>query len=159
MPFTIDPNNPVESLQSVGLSCQEVNTSSKSSIGLGGGLDIDLSKRNAVRYVWGIPGGTKVQGSFSHENLDTKVVKIFKKELQTGDKAFDDTVYIKTNDKEAMTQFLESKQMRSIVLDIIEDGGKIVIDQNKVVYDVSNGASPKQKFEMAQVIATLAGLV
>ena len=159
MSVTIDPNNPIESLQSVGLSCQEVNTSSHSSMKLGKGLDIDLGNKSTVRYIWSIPGGTKVQGSFSHENLDTKVVKIFKKELQTGDKMFDDLVYIKTSDKDSMAQFLQSQQMRTIISDIIEDGGKIVIDRNQVVYEVTNGASPKQKFEMATVIATLAGLV
>ena len=57
------------------------------------------------------------------ESIGKKLVKIFKKELQTGDHVFDDMVYVTTSDKPKAAAFLDSEEIRAIISGVVVEGG------------------------------------
>lgn len=71
---------------------------------------------------------TPLHVTFSKEGLGKKLVKIFKKELQTGDATFDTTVYVSTDTPETTGKLLESNVVRAIVARIVAGGGHVEID-------------------------------
>jgi len=70
-----------------------------------------------------LPKEARIKASFSKEGLVKKLVKLFKKELQTGDQAFDDAVYISTDTPEATAIFLTDPNLRAIIAELVEHGG------------------------------------
>jgi hypothetical protein len=60
------------------------------------------------------------------------VLKIFKKEIQTGDGIFDEAVMIKTDTVDETAALLESTDLRAIIERVITNGGGIEIDGTSV---------------------------
>ena len=79
-----------------------------------------------------LPKSTGVQATFSAEGFGDKLLKIFKKEIQTGDGIFDEAVLIKTDTVDATAALLESTDMRAIIERVITTGGGIEIDGTSV---------------------------
>ncbi len=75
-----------------------------------------------------LPAASVMQVTFTKEGLGKKLVKLFKKEIQTGDEAFDSVVYVSTDTTDETTQFLTSNVVRAIVARIISGGGHVEID-------------------------------
>ncbi len=80
-----------------------------------------------------LPTPSKVQGSFSREGIVNKIVKLFKKEIQVGDKAFDDLVYISTDTPEATTAFLNAPGIQNTLMVAASAGGSFEIEGTRVV--------------------------
>ena len=98
-------------------------------------------------------GGTIAQASFTKESLGKSIVKIFKRELQTGDAFFDDMVYIATNNKETTEKFLEEDAVRDYITDVISQGGSIILEETKIQLSIVGELSASERDKMAQFIA------
>ena len=83
-----------------------------------------------LRYT--LPKSTGVEATFSYEGMTERLVKIFKKEIQTGDPLFDEHVHIKTDTEGATEKLLQSSELRAIVEGIVAEGGAVEIDGAKV---------------------------
>lgn len=79
-----------------------------------------------LRYT--LPKSTGVEATFSFEGLTERLVKIFKKEIQTGDALFDEHVHIKTDTEDATEKLLQSSELRTIIEGIVSEGGAVEID-------------------------------
>jgi hypothetical protein len=75
-----------------------------------------------------LPKPLPIRATFGREGLADKLLKIFKKEIQTGEALFDEAVRIKTDTVEATTALLESADIRAVVERVIVNGGSIEID-------------------------------
>jgi hypothetical protein len=69
---------------------------------------MQLSEKETTEVTLTLPRATAVAATFSKEGIGKKLVKIFKKELQTGDQAFDDAIYISTDTPELTKALLSS---------------------------------------------------
>lgn len=124
-----------------GLRAERSTVTKTATVSVGG---VDASSKSVSGYheVWSLPEVPKVQASFTREApLDT-IVKWFKAEVQTGDKKFDDLVYVSTGTAEATTQFLSNAEVRYLIGYAIERGGSVTIKDNLVeaefLWDESN---------------------
>ena len=75
-----------------------------------------------------LPKAIELQATFSKEGFGNKVVKIFKKEIQAGDPAFDEVVYVKTDTEELTAALLKATDARRAIASIVGAGGLIQID-------------------------------
>ena len=58
--------------------------------------------------------------------------KLFSKELQTGDREFDDAVFIKTKTPDTTSKLLESERVRKVISLSVITAGAVEIDRNHV---------------------------
>jgi hypothetical protein len=86
-----------------------------------------------VIYTLALPVKPQVQATFSKEGVAQKVVKIFKKEIQVGDKAFDDMVYVSTDTPDATLAFLKDQDTQSSIFAWVATGGDLIIRDNVVI--------------------------
>jgi hypothetical protein len=84
-------------------------------------------------FVCALPSPPKIHASFSPEGVLDKVVKIFKKEIQVGDKTFDDAVYVSTDTPAETAAFLQSQSIQNTILMCVMGGGSIEVTQNQVI--------------------------
>ncbi len=75
----------------------------------------------------------KIQASFTREGLGQKLVKLFKKEIQVGEAAFDDVVYVSTDTPEETAAFLKSPDIRATILTAVREGGSVLIDERHII--------------------------
>ena len=73
-----------------------------------------------------LPVSTGLQASFRKESWGDSLVKIFKKELQTGDPAFDKLIYISTDTLERTRAFL-TPEVREAISFTVDMGGSVEI--------------------------------
>jgi hypothetical protein len=85
-------------------------------------------EEGVVELRYKLPKSTGVEATFAFEGITQRLVKIFKKEIQTGDALFDEHVHIKTDTTEATEKLLESPELRQIVEGIVSGGGAVEID-------------------------------
>lgn len=95
-----------------------------------GGVDISSSEKTKIDML--LPKPSPVRASFRKESWGDAVVKVFKKELQTGDKSFDDLVYISTDTPEETRRFLAVDDIRQKLALCIETGGSLEVDGTSV---------------------------
>jgi hypothetical protein len=94
----------------------------------GSGAEVDQTKAELTEIGFTLPKSTEVQATFAFEGFTERLVKIFKKELQTGDGLFDEHVHIKTDTPRTTAKLLESSELRAIIEGIVGDGGAVEID-------------------------------
>jgi hypothetical protein len=109
-----------------------------------GGIELSSSEKKTTRLTLGLPKEAKIKAEFCTESFAKKLIKIFKKEIQTGDQVFDDAIYISTETPEATAQFLTNADLRMTILALVESGpiqisGKTV---TAVVADHSHDEDP-----------------
>lgn len=92
-----------------------------------------------VRYI--LPKSTKVEATFAYEGLTERMVKIFKKEVQTGDALFDEHVHIKTETPDETSALLDSIELRAIIEGIVSEGGAVEVDGATVKVELKDAAS------------------
>ena len=66
-------------------------------------------------------GAQQLEASFSREGLGSKIGKLFRPELQVGDPLFDDDVYIRTDDPDALGRLLRSPGLQSVLHNAISE--------------------------------------
>jgi len=91
-----------------------------------------VGARTGVREVWTLPAAPAVQATFGAEGLLTKLKKIFSSELQVGDAAFDDAVYVQTTTPDATRAWLASADVRAALIAIARGGDRFEIAGNTV---------------------------
>ncbi|HSH01572.1 MAG TPA: hypothetical protein VLL52_03565 [Anaerolineae bacterium] len=109
-------------------------------------------------YHWTLPQQVDIQANFGPEKLQHKVIKILRREIQTGHEIFDDVVYIATNTKKATETFLQNAEVRRIIYNIVQLDGSITIDHRQVRFlthgETKSKAEPN-KAEMARFLRVL----
>jgi hypothetical protein len=75
-----------------------------------------------------LPEQSRVAASFTKEGAGQKLAKLFSRELQTGDEAFDHDVYIKTDTLELTKKLLEVVGVRDAIANIVRAGGVLQLD-------------------------------
>lgn len=93
---------------------------------------MELSANETTEVTLTLPRATSVAATFSKEGIGKKLVKLFKKELQTGDKAFDDAIYISTDTPEPTKALLSSDGVRELIALHVGTGGPIEIQGTTV---------------------------
>lgn len=88
---------------------------------------MQLSEKETTEVTLTLPRATAVAATFSQEGIGKKLVKIFKKEMQTGDQAFDDAIYISTDTPEPTKALLSSDSVREVISVNVGTGGPIEI--------------------------------
>jgi hypothetical protein len=83
---------------------------------------VEVKRTETTRFTMTLPQAAKLTVSFTKEGLVQKFVKLFKNELQVGDAEFDKAVYISTDSQDATKRFLESPQMRALILELVRSG-------------------------------------
>jgi len=104
-----------------------------------------------------LPRSAAVVASLTREGLGHKLKKIVKKELQTGDKAFDDAVFIATDTPEATAAFLATPEVRAAVAAIIGAGGAIAIDARRITIEVAGPGGDALEAHVGTVTRALVG--
>jgi hypothetical protein len=151
MTISINASDPLGSLRQQGIQVERVETSSSTSFQING-IPVTSGVEQGARYTFtGVQSELKVV--FQKEGVLKKIVKIFSSELQTGDQAFDQLVYINTNDKEKTGTFLQDEGNREIIAKIIGRGGNLSIDGDTVVSEIPNDADPEELIALANLIA------
>lgn len=74
-----------------------------------------------------LPTKPRVQASFTREGLVTSLKKLFTSELQMGEQAFDDVVYIATDTPVETAAFLSSARVRETIRRAVSEGGSLLI--------------------------------
>ena len=118
--------------------------------------DVDLSSSEKTRIEMVLPRPSPVRATFRKESWGDAVVKIFKKEIQTGDKAFDDLVYIATDTPEATRAFLASDDVRKKLELCVETGGSLEVNGTRVVAYVT-GHDTKDDPALVDIVWALLG--
>ena len=89
--------------------------------------------------------------------LGHKLKKIVKRELQTGDKAFDDAVFIATDTHDATAALLAVAEVRAAIAGIVAAGGTIAIDARRMTIDVAGAGSDDDDARVAVLTRALVG--
>lgn len=97
---------------------------------------VKVSQEQLTRLDIKLPRPSPLHASFRRQSWGDAIVKLFKAEIQTGEKSFDDLVYISTNTSEATQAFLGSQEIRDAIALTIETGGALEIDGDRVVAHV-----------------------
>lgn len=93
---------------------------------------MQLSEKETTEVTLTLPRATAVAATFSKEGIGKKLVKLFKKELQTGDKAFDDAIYISTDTPDPTKALLASDGVRELIALHVGTAGPIEIQGSTV---------------------------
>lgn len=104
-----------------------------------------------------LPRAPAVQASFSREGVLKKLIKVFKKELQVGDKTFDDVVYVSTDTPDATAALLRSNDIQTTILLAVTDGGSIEIEGSKVTATFPFGDTHEEDPNLFRFVQALLG--
>jgi len=130
-----DSERPLPTLEAAGVRLVRTPTSNNVR---GDFADISGLIKSGERFEFTLPESTKLTAAFGQEGVVKKLLKFFQSELQVGDPAFDDAVFISTGDEEATERFLEDKEVRELIMDFVRDGGSVVIEGKSVIVDLMN---------------------
>lgn len=140
----------MSSLTEMGCSVQYAKKSSSTSLN---GIEISSNETTELKIT--LPKKASVQATFSKEGMAKKLVKLFKKELQTGDPHFDRLIYIATDTPEATSALLASEDLRMLIIDVVNMGGPIEIEESKVTMSVAGHTESEPREAVTLVKAIL----
>lgn len=112
------------------------------------GVVVSQKKTTALKMT--LMNEASLRASFKKEGVVEKVVKLFKKELQTGDVEFDKKVYISTDTPDVTARFLEDENVRLLILALVQWGG-VEVD-GKVVQASVEGHTDDAPRELVQFL-------
>ena len=98
-------------------------------------LDNTLRKISALAEA---PHPSGIDATLQREGIGAKLKKIVEKEIQVGNKAFDDAVWIRTSTNEETAAFLALSGVQAAVLELIDMNGVISIKQDKIHVEATN---------------------
>ncbi|MBI5534407.1 MAG: hypothetical protein HY898_16910 [Deltaproteobacteria bacterium] len=143
------------SFADLGVQVQRSFVTNRSSLNAGG-LNVSLSNEQTTKYVLTLPRPSPIRASFRKESWGDALVKIFKKEIQTGDAEFDKLIYISTDTTEETTAFLRSPELRNALALAVDTGGPVEIDAARVTA-YSIGHDNKDDPTLVRIVAALLG--
>jgi len=130
-----DPSRPIDTLRQAGVQASKTETSSSVSVE---GVSIASASTAGEQWHFTLPEPSQLKASFGKEAVLKKIVKIFSKELQVGDPAFDDKVYISTSDPEKTGHFLQNEDVRNLIAEFVGEGGAVEIEGARVMVHAVN---------------------
>jgi hypothetical protein len=116
---------------------------------------VTVSSKTTTRFTLGLPREARIKASFSKEGLVKKLVKLFKKELQTGDAAFDDAVYVSTDTPDLTATFLTDPSIRAIIAELVQHGG-VEVDGAKMACELE-GELDGEPAELVRLVKAVLG--
>lgn len=122
----------MRTLLDLGVTVQRSLITNESSVTIGG-TAVSQTNDKLTKLSMTLPKASPVRASFRKESWGDAIVKVFKKELQTGDAEFDKLVYITTDTPNETAAFLQSPEIRAAIALAIDTGGPIEIDGTHVV--------------------------
>jgi len=84
--------------------------------------------RHVIELTFKLPQPVLMGFSFIREEFKHKLTKLFKAEIQVGDKMFDDMVYITTDTPKDVASMLSIQEVRDVVYQFIYNGGHVTLD-------------------------------
>lgn len=120
-----------QQLEALGVTVKRAFKSSSTSIN-----GMELASGETTEFTLLLPRATAIKAHFTKEGLGKKIAKLFKKELQTGDAAFDSAVFIATDTPEATASLLASEEVRAAIALTIQTAGPVDIDSATVQIEV-----------------------
>ena len=87
-----------------------------------------LADEDVTEIAFTLPKPTSAQATFRSESFGERLLKVFKKELQTGDGIFDEAVLIKTDTEEVTSELLKSVELRAVIERVVTSGGAVELD-------------------------------
>ncbi len=115
------------SLEARGARVEASTVSSQTSV-----QGVTVGERTGVREVWTLPSAPSVQATFGAEGFFTRLKKLFSSEIQVGDAAFDDAVYVQTTTPDAPRAWLASAEVRAALIAIARGGDGFEVVGNTV---------------------------
>jgi hypothetical protein len=137
-------------LEALGVHVTRTYKSSSTSVS---GMELASSETTEFGLV--LPKPSEVKAHFTKEGLGKKIAKLFKKELQTGDAAFDAAVFIATDTPDETAKLLASEDVRNAIALTIQTAGPIDIDHDTVRMEVAG----RQDGDDAAVLALVRALI
>ncbi len=135
------------------LGCTTKHVFRSSSTNLNG---VQVSSNESTEFRIGLPRVPAVQAVFSKEGLGKKLVKLFKQELQTGDQAFDQAVYISTDTLEATQAMLGDASLRALIAELVAIGGPVSVEGQTLTLTIP-GHSADEPPEAEALVRALLG--
>ena len=143
-------------LEALGFSYKKVDTTSSSGFEING-IPVSQSSSFGERYEWTLPRPATFEAAFGPEGFAKKLVKIFKKEIQMDDAPFDDAVYVSTSDEENTRAFLSDATIRASIAALVNEGGKVVVESERVLYSIHEIMTPAQEHGMVLFLKRAVG--
>lgn len=111
-----------------GLRVQGLAVASHPASGHSGGLS-----RSAIG---GLPYDLGLRATFGPEDLLTKLGKLFRREIRTGDETFDGLIHVDTEEPEPVAVALQDRTLRTAIVHAVDEtGGSVLIDGSRVSYE------------------------
>lgn len=106
------------------------------------GIAVERTTKNGTtKFRVTLPKPWRIKASFSREGAGQKVAKLFTRELQTGDLAFDQDVYIKTDTRTHTAELLGLAGVRQAIARIVRAGGEILLESPSVQVELPGEGS------------------
>jgi hypothetical protein len=91
-----------------------------------------------------LPTPARLQVHFSQEGVGAKLTKWFRAELQTGDAAFDQAVYVDTDgDRAELSRWLGESTLREAIRGAVTGGGSVRVEGPAVTWEQPRGVLPE----------------
>ncbi|MEO8842292.1 MAG: hypothetical protein ABI591_18575 [Kofleriaceae bacterium] len=100
-----------------------------------------------------LPRPVTIKATFTPESMAKMVIKLFKKEVQTGDPLFDSEIYISTDTPEEIKAFLD-EDVRNAIGFIVTNGGPLEI-YDTTLSIIVGGDEPGETNEMLTIARAL----
>ncbi|MBA3538983.1 MAG: hypothetical protein H0T79_05085 [Deltaproteobacteria bacterium] len=139
-------------LETMGITVQRSFASTSTEVG-----GVAVGGSEATQLAYSLPHASPVQATFSKEGFGKKLSKLFKKEIQTGDAAFDSAVYVSTDTPQETSALLESAVVRGVLARLVNAGGSAAIDGAAVTFELAGRHEDKDAD--ADLLALLHGLI
>lgn len=109
-------------LEKLGIKIERTHQTNNTSVQ---GVELG-STSETTTLILTLPRPVKIVATFTPESVGKMVIKLFKKEVQTGDAHFDSEIYISTDTPEETKAFLD-EDVRNAIGFIVTSGGPLEI--------------------------------
>ena len=122
------------------------------------GITTSSNDYTELAFSLAAPAYPELKLTLTREGFGKKLVKIFKKELQTGDADFDALVYISSDSPDDAKAFLASQAVRHNLGRLISSGGHLEVDGGfvKLVQAGKNDTEDSDTIELVTALQTRA---
>ena len=115
---------------------------------------LELSATETTKLTLTLPRASKLKAGFVPESTGKKLIKLFKRELQTGDEHFDSEIYITTDTPDETKAFLKNEDVRNAIGFCVTTGGALQIDGGTLSVHVTGNeqGEPNEVLTIARAV-------
>ncbi len=124
----------LDALRAAGVTFSKTDTSTTINVS---GVALAGASSAGEKYELTLPRPATFKAAFGKEGIIQKLAKIFSKELQVDDPAFDDKVYVRAADEDT-ERFLENEDVRNLIVEFVGEGGTVAVDGSRVLIHAVN---------------------